>query len=913
MANPSEIGLETVTKKNTESSSTILNLANTMPITERLARVGDPPAVPVTETSGSLNLSSPFKPAPVAKSEPAEEAAGGKSKKPEGVICIDGVCYPPGFEPKGKSKAPALFKQVDFEDPTLDDPIVFDDPAAPAPAATRPDSNAPKAKETTTSAQTAPLEAIPLPGSRPGEAHPGPAEAAPLPKEVKSATGSVEFDDNCHVSEITYPSGRHRVVGREDEALTSLTTKDSEGTLKLVKRDGHWYAQSQGLEAELKGTVEVEDETGDVVFETGKDTWRREKPDGSVQLEHLTANGARISTDEKQLAQSVVRKDGSSVRAVDSNTIIEQAAGQQPVTWKKENDQWTASNKEPRTNFQIKADGTVGYESGGLKHVFSDAGAHSVGAEGHATLHLDESGFIKGATTADGKHERAYGYFDKSSELKSITLEDKTTGEKRTYTRPDSESLSWVVTDANGKTTGTWHGQVKLDSNGTHSVRSCATDSYGRPVKPAQNDLWSVTSTDGAVSKQQFNADNTRATINGNDLVAFNGNGRKIELGTAEGATTIKVSDTTSGTSVTWTRGADNQWRSDSAEVRKDMQFTRTGDLSYQTDKGVRVTVHSDRSRVEVSPNEVALEFNAENVLTGSRKGDLQRTFTRENGQIQSVKETNLRSKQESVLFERKPDGEETRTHVSLSETGELSWQNADGTAVIERTDGLHVELDAAGDTTKVVQGNLTRDFKYLGEGQQKTLVEIKDTRANGSSNYWETFTRAANEDGSLSANFQGKNSFGQDLPVRCGLTPCADGEYEYRLQSDANEASLRVAKMTMPEAVARTSAPVVTERTAVTTAAPQTIERAVVPQCQGRVCDNRNVYRSQVEVPSSCPTMRPVAPSCTPGGSCAPRQTGTPYYSGNRYETSWSAPPCNSGYVPNRPVLNFFRGGRRR
>lgn len=933
MANPSEIGLETVTKKSTESTSTVLNLANTMPISERLTRVADQPAVPATDNSGGLSFASPFKVATPAPAKAEKEESGTKSAKPEGLICIDDKCYLPGTEPKGKLPLAEVDEfNFDFDIP--------EDPTASAPAATRPDAATPKAKDATMPVvpettsfpdflvpelfvPATATEATPKPGSGSAEATPRSVDAAPLPKEVKANTGSIEFDDNCHVSEITYPGGRHRAVGRENEELTSLTTKDSEGTLKLVQRDGHWYAQTQGLETELKGGVEVDDSTGDVVFGTGKDTWRREKPDGSVKLEHLTANGARISTDEKQkITESVTRKDGSAVRSVDSTTIVEEAAGEQPatVTWKKDGDQWKAEGKEPRTNFQIKADGSVSYESAGLKHVHTDAGAHSVSMEGHATLHLDDSGFIKGATTADGKHERVYDTFEKSSDLKMVTLEDKTTGEKRTYTRPDKDSLSWVVTNEEGKTTGTWYGEVKLDSNGTHSVRSCATDSAGRPIKPAQNDAWSVTSTDGVTTKQQFNADNTRATLNGNDVIAFNGNGRKLELGTTDGTTTIKVSDTVAAGNVTWTRGADDLWRSDvkdSTEVRKNMTFTATGDLSYETDKGVRVTVHSDRSRVETA-DKVALEYNADNVLTGSRKGDMQRTFVRQNGQVQSVKETDLRTKQEKVLFERKPEGEETRTHVALSETGELSWQNADGSAVIERADGLHVELDQAGDTTKVVQGNLTRDFKYLGEGDQKTLVEIKDTRPHGSANYSETWTRAANEDGSLGANFQGKDSFGRDLPTRCGLTACADGEYEYRLEGDANDAAVRIAKMTMPEIqpVARTSAPVVTERTPVVTTAPQVIERtaAVVPQCQGKVCDNRAVYRSQVEVPAGCPTMRPATPSCTPGGSCAPRQVGTPYYSGNPYGTSWSAPgSCNSGYAPNRPVLNFFRGGGRR
>ncbi|MBY0547312.1 MAG: hypothetical protein K2W95_08475 [Candidatus Obscuribacterales bacterium] len=936
MANPSEIGLESVTKKNTESTSSILNLANTMPISERLTRVGDQPAVPATDNSGGLSFASPFKPAtPATPAKAEKEAAGGtKSEKPEGLICIGDKCYLPGTEPKGKPPL-AEVDQFNF------DFDIVEDPTASAPAATRPDATTtPKPKDSTTPivpettsfpdflvpelfSPTTPKEATAKPGTGPAEATPRSVDAAPLPKEVKASNGSIDYDDNCHVSEITYPGGRHRKVERQDEELKSLTTKDSEGTLKLVQRDGHWYAQTQGLETELKGGVEVDDSTGDVIFGTGKDTWRREKPDGSVKLEHLTANGARVASDEQKNVESVARKDGSAVRAVDSSTIVEEGAGEQSatVTWRKEGDQWKADGKEPRTNFQIKADGSVSYESAGLKHVLNDAGAHSVSMEGHATLHLDESGFIKGATTADGKHERVYDTFENTSDLRIVTLEDKTTGEKRTYTRPDKDSLSWVVTDEKGKTTGTWHGEVKLDSNGTHSVRSCALDSAGRPIRPAQNDVWSVTSTDGVTTKQQFNADNSRATLNGNDVIAFSGNGRQLELGTTEGATTIKISDGTPAGSTTWTRGADNQWRSDtkdSTEVRKNMKFTATGDLSYETEKGVRVTVHSDRSRVEIA-DKIALEYNAENVLTGSRKGDLQRTFVRENGQIQSVKDTDLRTKQEKVLFDRKPEGEETRSHVALSETGELSWQNADGTAVIERTDGLHVELDQAGDTTKVVQGDLSRDFKYLGEGEQKTLIEVKDTRAHGSSTYCETWTRAANEDGTLGANFQGKDSFGRDLPTRCGLTACADGEYEYRLPGDANDAAVRIARMTMPEVqpVTRTSAPVMTDRTPLVTTTPQVIERtaAVGPQCQGRVCDNRTVYRSQVEVPSSCPTMRPATPSCTPGGSCAPRQVGPPYYSGNPYGTSWSAPgsSCNSGYVPNRPVLNFIRGGRRR
>lgn len=935
MANPPELGLESVTKKSTDTPLILnLNLADSITTSDPVSRVGRTPPDAKDLQTGS----SPFK-RRAAEEEAGDQQGASQGGKPPNVVCEGDKCYIPGKGPeKEKPGSGSSFKLVEL------DIVQPNDTTATAPPVATPDaSKREKGVKTPAAEEAVPGGVTPIPDVVrqelpevvfpedllfPGFQLESPAPdttketlskvEVPAPREVQPV-GVVGRDEAGLAQHLKYPDNRERHIHRENNQVTEITTKDAEGTLKLVKRDGHWYARSQGLESEFKGTVEVDDNTGDVKFGIGQNTSRIEKADGSIKLETVTTSGAVLSANERNVVDEVIRKDKSGVKLVDANTIMETSPDGKAITWKKESEQWTAEGQEPRTAFAINSDGSVSYEADGITHRITDAGAHSVRAEGHATLHLDETGHVKGATTADGKHERSYKPFGETSDLQVVTLEDKTNGQIRTYTRASSDSLAWNVTDEKGRAMGVWHGEVKLDNDGTHSVRSCATDSFGRPIKPGQNDKWTVYGTDGSVTKQQFNADKTRSTFNGDNLVAFNGNGTKIELAEADGQPVIKISDTASGTTVSWTRGADSQWRSDakeSTEVRKDMKFTSTGDLSYETSRSEKVTVHNDKSTTVVGADKIVLDYNASNELVSSRKGDQQRTYVHKDGAVASVTERDLRTKQERVIFERKPANEETRTHIALSSNGELSYQNADGTAVIERTDGLHLELDPSGDTTKVVNGNLTRDFKYLGEGANKTLVEIKDSRPHGSSTYAETWTRRANEDGSLSDTYEGKNSLGQDLPARCGLTPCADGEYEYRLADEAEGSVAKVAKMSMPE-LARTSAtierPVTTDRALSASPAP-VIERASVPQCNGRVCDNRAVYRSQVEIPSGCPTMRPATPTCTPGGSCAPRTIGTPYYSGNQYRTSWSScSPCNSNYSQGRPVMNFIRGGRRR
>lgn len=116
---------------------------------------------------------------------------------------------------------------------------------------------------------------------------------------------------------------------------------------------------------------------------------------------------------------------------------------------------------------------------------------------------------------------------------------------------------------------------------------------------------------------------------------------------------------------------------------------------------------------------------------------------------------------------------------------GSVSQERRGGQAIdrpIDRPIGLP---DSGESVTKINGPSGTREFKYIGEGDRKSLVSVTDTRQTSNGEQKETWTRVVNIDGSLSNEFRAQGSDGRALKSRYNIKPHTDGEYEYSLATD--------------------------------------------------------------------------------------------------------------------------------
>lgn len=604
-------------------------------------------------------------------------------------------------------------------------------------------------------------------------------------------------DASGYVTDVAYPDGKMRHIERDPQTHEPkfIITQDREGTSKLVNQGGKWFMEVQGMALPFPGKVEVSKE-GDVSMQTTADgVWRVEKWNGQVTEEKENADGARVSFDSNHRLAKITRQDGTCLVQQNENTIVEARPNQKPVTWTNNNGIWSSDGADkPRKNLALREDGTVAFEdTTGIKHTVNGRGIETLEGAGFGRITPDASNRPSVVETADGKKLRKYEYFDeKGIEIKSVTIIDREKSTSVTYTRDSADSKTWK------SDRGSWSGEIKVSTDGVHSVRAGGSDGK-----------WSSYHPDGRETTDQINSDGSRVSYDKNNVVVSYRGPDGVRIDKMENRVTHY--DPKNGGTITWTKGADGMWKSDSPQfkdARKDINLNNNGEFAYVNDKGGKVQEHRDGTKQVVDKDGTKLDFDRNGEIIKATKGNLERVFIRDSAGIVSVRDRNLSSKEEKSVFDRRPAGEENRSNIFVDRNGDLSYQNSDGSAVIERSNMLHIDLDKDGDIKRVVGPKSTREFKYIGEGDNKALASIIDTRKTEKGEKTETWTRVANPDGTLASEFRGIDDKNKLLKSRYGITPCADGEYEYRLATDRPGEKIHVERLTkqtidgMPEGI---------------------------------------------------------------------------------------------------------------
>ncbi len=607
------------------------------------------------------------------------------------------------------------------------------------------------------SAKVEPNEAAATADSGKGkEAHPAKSEAV------------LKTDKDGYVTDIEYPGGtksRHIERDPNSHEVLSVTTKTPDALTTLKQKDGKWSLSMQSLELPVNGKIEVS-KNGEVATQVGEaGTWKVDRLDGSTIEEKQSADGSRLRLGTDGKAERLVRADKSVVERVSENKIVESRPGQKDVTWTKEGDSWKSdSEAAARKNLKFSEDGKLSFtDKSGVKHEINSRGEESLEGNGPAKITADS---LNRPSVVDlPEKTRKYEYFDdKSNDIKSVTIINKKDNSSSTFTRDSKDSHSWAGT--------TWRGDIKVGPDGVHSTRP------DNGSVPGPDSRWDSAHPDGKVTSDIIGADGSRVSYDksNNSVVSVRtADGVRAERVNQDGKESVRYYNPRVGDSTTWSKDVDGSFKSDSEankESRKDLSITPAGDLSFKNEKNQTVVEHKDGSRSINSADGTVMKYGADKQLQSLKRGNTERVFVQGPSGLSQVVDRDLSNKQEKTVFDAKDAEANKWNYVHLSESGDLSYQKSDGGAVIERANGLKVELDKDGDMTSVSSSKENRSFKYLGEGDKKTLVSITE----GAKDQQKTFTRVINPDGSFVNEFRGDK--GQ--ASRFDVVPCKDGDYEF-------------------------------------------------------------------------------------------------------------------------------------
>lgn len=577
------------------------------------------------------------------------------------------------------------------------------------------------------------------------------------------AEASVKTDKDGYVTDIEYPGGnKSRHIEREPNSheVLSVTTKTPDAITTLKQKDGKWSLSMQSLDLPVNGKIEVS-KNGEVATKTGEsNAWKVDKLDGSTIDEKENADGSRLRLNASGKPERLVRSDKSVVEQVSENKIVESRPGQKDVSWTKDGDAWKSdSDAAPRKNLKLSDDGKLSYtDKSGVKHEINSRGEESLEGNGPAKITADS---LNRPSIVDlPEKTRKYEYFDdKSNDVKSVTIINKKDNSSTTFTRDSKDSKQWSGTS--------WRGDIKVGPDGVHSTK----------VENSAGSRWDSAHPDGKQTSDEIGADGSRVSYDksNNSVVSVRtADGVRAEVSNKDGKESIRYYNPRVGDSTTWTKTTDGTYKSDSEtnkESRKDLSITAAGDLTFKNDKNQQVVEHKDGSR-SVSSEGAVLKYGADKQLQSIKRGDIERSFVQGANGLSQVVDKNLASKQDKVVFDAKDAEKNNWNYVHVSESGDLSYQKSDGSAVIERSNGLKVELDKDGDMTSVSSAKESRSFKYLGAGDKKTLVAVSE----GVKDQEKTFTRVINPDGSFVNEFRSDKGGAS----RFDVVPCKDGDYEF-------------------------------------------------------------------------------------------------------------------------------------
>jgi len=660
------------------------------------------------------------------------------------------------------------------------------------------------------------------PGEKRSDDQPGsekPADVAPeaqpgdaLPKNltINSDTkkiDKIEYPDGKKVREFTHDSNR---------GLVGIRQTDETGSKDYVKKDdGKWYLKAGSLELPLAGEFDLR-ENGEFCLRNSTNApWQVESPDGKISIERpqlqLPTNDTTGGAPRRQLAEITPDKHGNvgNVKLPDGSTrgykfdesgkqllqitdrVKLPGGGERVEEWTRQamptggfGEKFVRTNppgsNETRENLKQLANGGYEYTDAKGERKSSQLAMQGEGkpeTPWKANVQKDEQGRFK--SIESDRFKREYQYFDGTTKIKSYSVVDKQTGQSSNWSRNDPMSPDWTARTGDGRI-ASMKGEFAITDDGVHVVQRLSSSEGAGPENYA------------------FLGDGTKVGIkatDGNGLVASEG-GQARYVKRADGSTVsyvgsdnnqISVFDASTKTRTNWTKGADGLWKSDSPyepDARKDLKFNEQGELSYADDKG------NVRTRTLAGEDIIARKDGSKLVYDNSGKlskimfGDTTRTFEKDSkGVVTGVIETNSKGESKTVFPPPLERGEKIE-NAKLSDAGDLQYsiKGMDGKLVkqvTDRSNGLKLEHDKDNFLTKSTTRNgLTRTFEYVGEGANKQLAMVRDTRATKDGERSTVWARKANAQGGLSEDFYSVEN-GKERTRKIGNV-LPDGDYEY-------------------------------------------------------------------------------------------------------------------------------------
>lgn len=647
------------------------------------------------------------------------------------------------------------------------------------------------------------------PGDAPGKGSDTPVTPA-LPSNVRVDATTKKID------KIDYGDKTREFKHDPTRGLVGVKQTDVNGVKEYLKKDdGKWYMKSGNADVPLAGEFDVRPNGDFCLRNSSTQPWNIQSPDGKVSVETQvkpptdSTPGARrpepvLKPDKHGNVGTVTLPDGSTrgYKFDESGKQLLQITDRVKVGGVERVEEWTRQasptggfgdkfvrtsppgGTELRANVTPRPDGGYDYTDARGERKTSQVamqGDAKPDTPWKANIERDEQGRFK--SIENDRFKRQYTYFEGSTtKIKSYHVVDKQSGQSATWSRESPESANWTAKTGDGRT-ATLQGEFAVTDDGVHVIQrvSCSwgegKDNYaflgnGQKVgiKATENGK-GLAGTEGSQSRYVRRGDGSSVSYTNNDN------------------SQISVFDAQTKQRVTWNKGADGMWKSDSPyepEARKNLSFNENGELSYVDNKGDTRTRTLAGEEIVAKKDGSKLIFNNQGKLSKVKFGDVTRTFKKdEKGGITSILEENGKGESKTIFPPGLAAGQKI-DGAKLNDNGDLDYtiKSADGKVVskiTERSNGLKLERDKDDSLVKSSKPNgITRKFEYTGEGDKKQLVSISDTRTTKDGDRTTVWARQANPQGGLSDDFHSKTETGKDKPSRKIGKVLSDGEYEY-------------------------------------------------------------------------------------------------------------------------------------
>ncbi len=605
-------------------------------------------------------------------------------------------------------------------------------------------------------------------------------------KEHGDRISEINFAGNKKSALIGYAGDNAAAPNRID-----ITEKTSEGmvsrTSYRLEESGKWglYINDRRL-TQLPGEVTLAQD-GTISHETGDGYWHTERLDGSVVTEKQLAGGARVAVGSDGSVSQVSRPDGSRVEvqkiAGQPVSVTETDANGQSVNWTNSDGSWTSQQRpgEVRKDIKLYNNGLLSFQSGDTRTYVLGNGNELKESTSAQNIKFDEQGRLKAITYSNGD-TRNVVFEEGTDRVKSMTYMTKATGQTSEYTRVGSEEkFDYRGTDAKGKVkTGKWNGSIDCAPDGTFTIKD--GEGNGRKL----DGFVIKTPTDGKTYLEKKNADGSTLICNKNKEIQalLRPDNSKVEV-QREGSQITKVSETRpDGSKINFAYDSSTKtWSCDNSLIpnSKSQPVDADGNLKFKTADGSMHSVGTNGRERIVTKDGATLENNA--------KGELER-ITQRSGEYRVVnregdKVVGFTDYDKAGALKRELKGV---SNLHVDNNGDFKYVDANGSAVVERSNFSRVENDASGRIAKVTRPDGShRDFTYdATTGELSKISDVTKTEKGDRTDDWTRKRNAAppQGDGKFTDTFERlRPQDGRTVESRTNVQLDPSGDYSYKDQ----------------------------------------------------------------------------------------------------------------------------------